>query len=552
MVPISFTRGTFFYATTVWIGIGFLLHLAVITTMPPGRPLFAHAFASGGSGVRQYHNKARALQASDKIYDVVIVGGGSAGLTAAKLSGGTLRKSTLLIEQAKLGGDCTWKGCVPSKSLLASAKASQLLRQQTISGKGSFNSWKDIQQRFRDIQQEIYDQDDSAEALAKFQVDTLVGQAKMETPNSLRVTTPGNNDNKKEVVVGAREGIILCTGAKPKRPDTIAGLDTVDYVTYEEIWDLKDLPNSMTIVGGGPIGCELAQAFARLGTKVTIVANRLLPNEEPEVSELLKQVFEKEGITIVPGRLASVEATKGSGSSSAAHSLTTDGGDTVSGDLLLLSVGRVPNTDGLGLEEVGIELYESSGNGGIAVNDQLRTTCKGVYAAGDCIGDRQFTHYAGFQGAIAARNILLPLTDPGRLSEIPATTFTSPEVASIGLTEAQARAEFGDDGVAVSSMKLDEIDRAQCEGERIGILKVVYRKKNGKILGATMMCPHGGELISEICVAKAAGMPFANLAKVIHPYPTYAIALQMMAADVYYENTMKLKPVYDFLKRIGL
>jgi pyruvate/2-oxoglutarate dehydrogenase complex dihydrolipoamide dehydrogenase (E3) component len=162
------------------------------------------------------------------------------------------------------------------------------------------------------------------------------------------------------------------------------------------------------------------------------------------------------------------------------------------------------------------------------------------------------THYAGFQGAIAARNILLPLTDLGVLSEIPGCTFTSPEVASVGYTEAEARLEFGANAVSVSSMRLDQVDRAICDGETKGILKVVYRTRNGKILGATMMCPAGGELISEISVAMKAGMPFDGLAKVIHPYPSYSIALQMMAADVYYEKTMKLRPVYNILKRIGL
>jgi pyruvate/2-oxoglutarate dehydrogenase complex dihydrolipoamide dehydrogenase (E3) component len=169
-----------------------------------------------------------------------------------------------------------------------------------------------------------------------------------------------------------------------------------------------------------------------------------------------------------------------------------------------------------------------------------------------CFCSYDSTHYAGFQGAIAARNILLPLTDPGVITDIPATTFTSPEIASLGYTEAEARAAFGDEAVAVSSKRLDQVDRAMCDGETKGILKVIYHKRNGKILGATMMCPAGGELISEIAVAKHANMAFADLAKVIHPYPSYAIALQIMAADVYYEKTMKLKWLYAILKRIGL
>ena len=217
---------------------------------------------------------------------------------------------------------------------------------------------------------------------------------------------------------------------------------------------------------------------------------------------------------------------------------------------MLVSTGRSPNVSDLGLETVGIGINDK---GGIDVNDKLQTACKGVYAAGDCTGDRQFTHYAGFQGAIAARNILLPLTDPGVLTTtIPATTFTSPEVASIGYTEAEAIEKFGANKVAVSSMDLSRADRAICDDELKGFVKVVYSKKNGQILGATVMAPCGGELISEIATAMSAKIPFANLAKVIHPYPSYAFILQLMAAEVYYENTMKLKWLFDILKKLGL
>ena len=304
----------------------------------------------------------------------------------------------------------------------------------------------------------------------------------------------------------------------------------------------------------------MAQALARLGSEVTIVASRrLLPREEPEVSKILKDVFENdEGIKCVFGRVTKVKNDSSkSGGSHVAYVQTSDdsgGGDLkeIVGDTLLLSLGRKPNISGLGLEAVGMDIDPTTR--GIAVNDKLETSCKGIYAAGDCTGDRQFTHYAGFQGAIAARNILLPLTDPGVLkpSEVPATTFTSPEVASIGLSEEAARREYGDTKVAVKSMKLDEVDRAVCDGETKGILKVVYMKKGGKILGATFMCPSGGELISEISVAMKAGMSFPSLAKVIHPYPSYAIALQIMAADIYYEETAKFLWLYNILKKIGL
>jgi len=276
-----------------------------------------------------------------------------------------------------------------------------------------------------------------------------------------------------------------------------------------------------------------------------MIAPKLLPREEPEVSTILKTVFtEEEGIQVVSDRLVSV-----SNNADGTHTAMTQGGEAVVGDLLLVSIGRSPNTEGLGLEKIGVQIGES---GGIVVNDKLETTCKGVYAAGDCTGDQQFTHYAGYQGAIAARNILLPLTDPGVVSDVPSCTFTSPEVASLGWSEEYARKTLGDSLVGVSKMGLDEVDRALCDGQRHGILKVIYHKKNGKILGATIVAPSAGELISEIAVARNVGMTFDALAKVIHPYPSYAMALQLMAAQVYYEKTTNLLWLYNFLKKIGL
>jgi pyruvate/2-oxoglutarate dehydrogenase complex dihydrolipoamide dehydrogenase (E3) component len=471
--------------------------------------------------------------------DLVVVGGGSAGLTAAKLAGGTLGNSVVIIEENKLGGDCTWTGCVPSKSLLASAKAMHMARKQAIQS-SSVADFKQVKATYRKNRQEIYEEDDSPEALEKFNVETISGRATLTSPTTLLI----KGDGEAETIVEAKDGIVLCTGASPITP-SIPGLHEVDYLTYEDVWEMKDLPKRLTIVGGGPIGCELAQAFARLGSKVTLVADRLLPREEPEVGEILREVFEDEGITIAGGKLTEVSK----GENGRGHKASVSSGAAVEGDVLLVSVGRSPNVKNMGLETVGIKI---NAKGGIDVNDKLQTACKGVYAAGDCTGDRQFTHYAGFQGAIAARNILLPFTDPGILQSVPATTFTSPEVASIGYTEAQAKEEFGENIVGVSKMDLAKVDRAVCDGETKGFIKVLYNKKNGLILGATVMAPCGGELISEIATAMAAKLPFADLAKVIHPYPSYAIALQLMAADVYYENTMKLKWLYAILKRVGL
>jgi pyruvate/2-oxoglutarate dehydrogenase complex dihydrolipoamide dehydrogenase (E3) component len=407
-----------------------------------------------------------------------------------------------------------------------------------------------VRDLFRTKQRLIYERDDSPEALKAFGVDTIHGRARLTSRHTLSVAM--NDDESDEHTITARYGILWCTGATAKKQIDIPGLETVTVVTYEDVWQLESLPETLTVVGGGPVGCELAQALARLGSKVTMVAGRLLPREEPEVSRILQQVFEEdENITIVNGRLERVERNGPAGGHTAIVSLNEDSSKEikVEGDVMLLSIGRTPNTRGMGLENVGVDLLD---NGGISVNDRLQTSLKGVYAAGDCIGEKQFTHYAGYQGAIAARNILLPLTDPGVLSDVPASTFTSPEVASVGHSEASAKEKYGVDAVAVSKMNLEEVDRAVCDGATKGFLKVIYKKRGGKILGVTIMAPCAGELISEISVAKAAGMSFPSMAKAIHPYPSYAIALQMMASEAYYEEVGKYRAILDFLKRLGL
>ena len=225
----------------------------------------------------------------------------------------------------------------------------------------------------------------------------------------------------------------------------------------------------------------------------------------------------------------------------------------VDGDTLLVAVGRAPVVSGMGLEALGVEL--SAATGGIVVDGKLRTAVKGVYAAGDCTGGEQFTHYAGFQGAIAARNILLPLSDPGVLpSGVPGCVFTSPEIARVGLTEAQARAAAKKPAdVAVAFRRMGKVDRAIAMGEaELGFIKIVYKKGDGTILGATVMGPSAGELASELSVAMAGKVKLPALASIMHAYPTISIALQQMAAEVYYDQLEASMPLYNLLSKVGL
>jgi len=346
--------------------------------------------------------------------------------------------------------------------------------------------------------------------------------------------------------VCANEGVIVATGAGPSRPK-LPGIEDVEFITYEEVFSLVELPARLTVVGGGPIGCELSQAFSWLGSQVTLVAPRLLPNDEPEAGAVMATVLEKDGVKLVTGRAASVSAA------GAGHALrvTTAGGDMeVGGDTLLVATGRAPVVEGMDLDKVAVELTPA---GGIQVDAKLRTSCGGVYAAGDCTGDQQFTHYAGFQGAIAARNILLPLSDPGvKTAEVPGCTFTSPEVAHVGLSEAAAVAEFGEGAVSTVVRQLRDMDRAICEGKEDGFVKIVYRAKGGDILGATIVAPVAGEMISEIAVAMAGNVKLPALASVMHSYPSYSLALQTLAAGVYYEKLKGSAKLYAVLKRLGL
>jgi len=481
-------------------------------------------------------------------YDLLVIGGGSAGLTAAKFAA-TFGNSVAIIEKEKLGGDCTWSGCIPSKSLLASAKAAHAVRKASefgvsVQGEVSVNM-KAVRERVRRNINRVYEEDDSPEALKKLGIDTIHGTPKFVDSKTLEVVSDEKNKSEQKIV-GAKYGVLVATGARPRKNTNIPGLDSVNYITYEEVFDLDEVPEFITVVGGGPVGVELSQALSRLGAKVTIISEKLLSREEPEIGEALATIFKDEGITVTDSRLSNVKSLPGTDS---AHLATCVNGATVKGDLMLVATGRRPVVDGMGLTELGVELNES---GGINVDDKLRSTVKNVYAAGDCTGDSQFTHYAGYQGAVAARNILLPFSDPGVLENVPATTFTDPEIASVGMTEAVAKAAFGEDAVQVSLKYVKDTDRGICEGVKGGLIKIIYQKKGYKILGVTVMSPGAGEMIAEIGVAMKKNLSFDNLATVMHTYPSHSFALQAMAAEVYYDKLVKMKGLLKFLKKIGL
>ena len=446
-----------------------------------------------------------------KTYDLAVIGGGSAGLTAAGFAA-QLGRKVAIVERNRIGGDCTWTGCVPSKVLLRVARTAHETRQAHRFGITSAEPEVDLSSvmaHVRSVIEQIY-QAESPEALQTRGIDTYLAPVKFTDSHTLSAG---------DTTIKAKR-ILIATGARPFIPP-IPGLDGVEYLTYETVWELEKLPRRLLVVGGGPIGCELAQAFQRLGSHVTLVeaAERILLHDEPEAADLLAQVLTGEGIDLRLG--APVESVW----QDATGIHLTAGGQEVAGDSLLLAVGRRPNVNDMDLERAGV----SYNSGGIAVNAHLRTSQRHIYAAGDCTGGFQFTHYAGWQGFMAARNALLPGNARAVLDLAPWATFTDPEIAHAGLTEAQARQRYGN-RIEVATWPMDKVDRAITEGDEIGAIKVVCRP-NGKLLGATMVNARAGEMIHQWILAIDQGLKLGDLADSLHIYPTYSMAGMQLASQ---------------------
>ena len=456
---------------------------------------------------------------TSKPYDLVIVGGGSAGLMAASLAV-QFDARVALVERDRIGGDCTWTGCVPSKTLRKAAKVAHAMRTAERYGLVPAEPEVDlgaVMNHVRSVVDEIY-QEESPQALRADGIDVYLGGARFLDPHTL---VAGKD------TITARN-VIITTGAHPYIPP-IQGLESVDYVTYETIWELDTLPRHLLVAGAGPVGSELAQAFRRLGSSVTLIASgdRILPRDDPAASRVLEDVFRSESIQVVPN--ARVELVW---QDEAGRIHVGAGGNGLEGDALLIAAGRRPNVDGLDLEKAGVD-YSSSG---IQVDDHLRTSQRHIYAAGDCTGGYQFTHYAGWQAAMAARNALLPGASKGCGRSVPWTTFTDPEVAHAGLTESQAREQFGN-AVKTCDWPMAQVDRARTEGDTDGFIKLVHLQ-NGTLLGATIVAAQAGEMIHEWIVALDRGIKVDDLSNILHVYPTYSIAGMQASAAIRVERLL--------------
>ena len=439
--------------------------------------------------------------------NVVVIGAGSAGLVAALIVAGA-KARVVLIEKHKMGGDCLNTGCVPSKSLIRSGRIMAYLNRaneyglEDVSGSVNFSA---VMERVQRVIARI-EPHDSVERFTSLGVECVIGEARIESPYC--VSVDGRNIKTRS--------IILAAGARPLVP-LIPGLDKIDYLTSDTVWSLRELPRRLLVVGGGPIGCELAQAFNNLGAQVTQVdmAPRIMPREDQEVSELVAEKFRREGITVLTGhRLVKFDSQAGIQTMAADHEGETV---TVEFDKVLLAIGRKANVEGYGLEDLDIALTPQ---GTVQVNEYLQTSYPNIYACGDIAGPYQFTHMASFQAWFASLNALIGGIWRSKVNYniVPWATFTDPEVARVGLSEQEAIA--GKVPYEVTRFELDDLDRAIADEEAHGFIKVLTAPRKDKILGVTIIGYHAGELIGEFVFAMTHGMGLKKISAVTHIYPT--------------------------------
>jgi pyruvate/2-oxoglutarate dehydrogenase complex dihydrolipoamide dehydrogenase (E3) component len=450
--------------------------------------------------------------------NLVVIGAGSAGLVASYIAAAVKAKVTL-IERDKMGGDCLNTGCVPSKALIRSARFVAQTRRAEEFGLAPLEPQVDfarVMERVREVVRQV-EPHDSVERYTGLGVECLQGQARITSPYTVEVNGR---------ILTSRH-IVIASGAGPFVPP-IPGLDRLDYLTSDNLWELNQLPPRLLVLGGGPIGCELAQSFARLGSRVTLVemAPRLLIREDPEVSELVSRRFRDEGIDL---RLGHKAARFEPGEGGPTLVCESEAGEVeLAFDRVLVAVGRRANTEGLGLDRLGIGLHP---NGTLEVNEYLQTRIPTIYACGDVAGPYQFTHTAAHQAWYAAVNSLFGGLRRFRVdySVIPAATFTDPEVARVGLNEREAQEK----GIRyeVTRYDLSDLDRAIAEGEARGLVKVLTAPGKDRILGACIIGEQAGELIAEFTAAMRHGIGLNRILGTIHIYPTLSEANKYAAGN---------------------
>ena len=463
-------------------------------------------------------------------YHLVVIGAGTAGLVTAMGAAG-LGAKVALVERHLMGGDCLNFGCVPSKALLRAARAAASVKQASQFGvqvpDGVQIDFGQVMQRLRRLRAGI-SQHDSAERFQKAGIDVFIGSARFESSDTIAV-----DDLKLKF-----KKAVIATGARPVVPP-IPGITETGFLTNETVFSLTELPRRLAVIGAGPIGCELAQAFARLGSQVCLFepSNHVLSREDAAAAEIIQRALLRDGIELLAHAKITSVSTSDCGKLIRYEQLGQSRQIVV--DEILIGAGRAPNIAGLNLEGVGVQCDDRRG---VQVDDYLRTTNPRIYAAGDVCSAFKFTHAADFQARIVIRNALFLGRAKNSVLTIPWCTYTEPELAHVGLSEHDAKTR----GIAITTLvqPLSGVDRALLDSEDDGFVKVHLKAGTDQILGATIVAAHAGEMISELSVAIVNGIGLGKLANVIHPYPTQAEAIRKLG-DAY--NRTRLTP---FVKRL--
>jgi len=455
-------------------------------------------------------------------YNLVVIGAGTAGLVTAAAAAG-LGAKVALIEKHLMGGDCLNVGCVPSKSLIRASRVADEVRHATEFGvqvpPGVHVDFPAVMERMRRLRAGISN-NDSVRRYRSLGVDVYIGEGRFVGGNLVEVDGQRLEFARAAITTGARAALL-----------PVPGLTDIEYLTNENVFWLTELPRRLVVLGAGPIGCELGQAFRRFGSEVTIVSLDFLPKEEAETAEVVQASFRRDGITIELAAKVLSAAQRGS-----EKVITYEvGGERreVVADQVLLGAGRAPNVEGLGLETVGVEHSAK----GVTVDDALRTTNPHIYAAGDVCSRYQFTHAADALARIVIQNALFFGRKKMSALHIPWCTYTNPEVAHVGLNARDAAAA----GIDVSTITIEfkDVDRAILDGETEGFARAVVRKGTDKLVGLTIVTGHAGEMIGEAVLAMNHGIGLGSFASTIHPYPTQAEALRKLG-DAY--NRTRLTP----------
>jgi pyruvate/2-oxoglutarate dehydrogenase complex dihydrolipoamide dehydrogenase (E3) component len=563
-------RGRSYLLPGALAGLFYLSSYLYVFAVGRNLPLWVYGLMlvmiSGGAYFTiQNIRKRTGMSPDDCTHDLIVLGGGAAGVAAARL-GARFGAKTLLIEQGhlgataeegtpQLGGDATWEGCIPSKTLLKSAKAVHQQRHASKYGLPDGGEpdvdFAAVMEHVRAVRQQAFDEAGHPRHLAALGAEVRAGRARFLDPHTVEI------EQSDGVHTASARYIIIAAGGAPD-PPPIEGLDRTPHLTSASLFEISRRPEHLLVIGAGPIGTEMTQAFQRLGSTVTVVdhADRILAKDDPEPAAMLRGVLEEEGVRYHFD--ATVErvgehgpeendAEDGDESSSTgsvfADIQTADGEEKrLEADALLVATGRGAALEALHLDAADVEHTER----GITVSSRCRTSQRHIYAAGDVTGRYQFTHMSEHMAKVAATNALLKIPIKVDTHHVPWVTYTDPELAHVGATEAGLNEEGTD--YEVHRFPYDRLDRALCEGERTGLVKVYATRWRGKILGATILGARAGELICEYAVAMKHGVTLRNLADTVHPYPSYGLGARR-AADQWYAS-MRSPKVADWIKSI--